>query len=113
MGKNCSIQNSVEITDPLYVRMGNNDRLSGCTFFGRDDSINMLNRAFVMKLDSAGKIDIHNNVFIGHCAIEMPGVTIGPKRCWRRWRPPMSPKTRQWEVSSLGGPAASTSWSSG
>ena len=78
MGENCSIQSSVEITDPQYVRMGNNVRLSGCTLFGHDGSINMLNRAYGLKLDSVGKIDIRDNVFIGHRAIVMPGVTIGP-----------------------------------
>ncbi|MEO7106193.1 MAG: DapH/DapD/GlmU-related protein, partial [Rhodoferax sp.] len=30
------------------------------------------------KLDSVGKIDICDNSFIGHGAIVMPGVTIGP-----------------------------------
>ena len=31
-----------------------------------------------MKLDAVGKIDIRDNVFIGHRAIVMPNVTIGP-----------------------------------
>jgi acetyltransferase-like isoleucine patch superfamily enzyme len=78
IGENCSIQSNVQITDPKYVRIGDNVRLSGCTLFGHDGSINMLNRAYGLKLDSVGKIDILNNVFIGHGAIVMPGVTIGP-----------------------------------
>ena len=78
MGEHCSIQTNVEITDPSYVRIGNNVRMSGCTLFGHDGSVNMLNRAYGLKLDSAGKIDIRDNVFIGHRAIVLPDVEIGP-----------------------------------
>ena len=78
MGDDCSIQSNVEITDPKYVRLGNNVRLSGCTLFGHDGSINMINRAYGLKLDSVGRIDLRDNVFVGHRAIVMPGVIIGP-----------------------------------
>lgn len=78
MGEACSIQTNVVITDPAYVRMGDNVRLSGCTLFGHDGSVNMLNRAFGLKLDHVGPIDLRDNVFIGHNAIVLPGVTIGP-----------------------------------
>ena len=43
---------------------------------GHDGSIAMLNRAYNLKLDSAGKIDIGDNVFIGYGAIVLPNVTI-------------------------------------
>jgi acetyltransferase-like isoleucine patch superfamily enzyme len=78
MGENCSIQTNVTITDPSYVSLGDNVRLSGCTLFCHDGSINMINRAFGLKLDRVGKVDIRDNVFIGHGAIVLPGVTIGP-----------------------------------
>ena len=78
MGENCSIQTNVHIADPSYVRMGNNVRLSGCTLFGHDGSINMINRAYGLKLDRVGKIELLDNVYIGHQAIVLPGVTIGP-----------------------------------
>ena len=78
MGEHCSIQTNVTITDPGYTRLGNNVRLSGCTLFGHDGSVNMLNRAYGVNLDHAGRIDIRDNVFIGHQAIVLPGVTIGP-----------------------------------
>lgn len=78
MGEHCFIQTNVVITDPPYVRLGSNVRLSGCTLFGHDGSVNMLRRAFGLKLEKVGKIDIRDNVFIGHQAIIMPGVTIGP-----------------------------------
>lgn len=78
MGENCSIQTNVHIADPSYVRMGNNVRLSGCTLFGHDGSINMINRAYGLNLDRVGKIELLDNVYIGHQAIILPGVTIGP-----------------------------------
>ncbi|MDG4554671.1 MAG: acyltransferase [Candidatus Competibacter sp.] len=78
IGEHCSIQTNVTIADPTYTRLGNNVRLTGCTLFGHDGSVNMLNRAYGLKLDRVGKIDIRDNVFIGHGAIILPGVTIGP-----------------------------------
>jgi hypothetical protein len=38
----------------------------------------MLKQAYGLSLDKVGKIDIRDNVFVGHQAIVMPGVTIGP-----------------------------------
>lgn len=78
IGEHCSVQTNVTITDPAYTRLGNNVRLTGCTLFGHDGSVNMLNRAYGLKLDRVGKIDILDNVFVGHGAILLPGVTIGP-----------------------------------
>ncbi len=78
IGEHCSILTSANITDPHYVRLGNNVRLSTCTLIGHDGSVNMLNRAYGLKLDSVGKIDIRDNVFVGYHAIIMPNVTIGP-----------------------------------
>ncbi|HVQ37172.1 MAG TPA: acyltransferase [Pyrinomonadaceae bacterium] len=78
MGEHCSIQSQAQITDPQYVRMGNNVRLSVCTLLGHDGSVNMINRAFGCRLDRVGKIDLRDNVFIGQGAIILPGVTIGP-----------------------------------
>jgi acetyltransferase-like isoleucine patch superfamily enzyme len=78
MGEDCVIQNNVDITDPLHVRLGNNVWLTGCTLFGHDGSVAMLKKMSGLSLDSVGKVDILDNVFIGHRAIVMPGVTIGP-----------------------------------
>lgn len=78
MGEHCSIQTNVSITDPKYVRLGNNVRLSGCTIFGHDGAVNMLNHAYGLNLDRVGKVEILDNVFIGHGAIVLPGATIGP-----------------------------------
>lgn len=78
MGEDCYIQQNVAITDPAYVRLGNNVWLTGCTLFGHDGSVGMLKQAYGLRLDKVGKIDIRDNVFVGHQAIIMPGVTVGP-----------------------------------
>jgi acetyltransferase-like isoleucine patch superfamily enzyme len=77
MGENCYILPTANIPDPAYVRMGNNVMLSVCNLLGHDGSIRMLNIAYNKKLDRVGKIDIGNNVFIGHGAIVLPNVSIG------------------------------------
>jgi len=79
IGTDCSIQANVVITDPRLVSMGNNVRLSGCTLFCHDGSVNMLNRAYGLKLDAVGPIVIGDDVFIGHGAIVLPGVRIGSR----------------------------------
>lgn len=78
MGEKCAISNAARITDPAYVRLGNNVRLSDCTLLGHDGSINMLRVAYGVRVDRVGKIDIRDNVFVGMGAIVMPNVTIGP-----------------------------------
>ncbi|MBE9609561.1 acyltransferase [Chitinilyticum piscinae] len=78
IGEGCVINMNVTITDPAFVRLGRNVHLSGCTLFGHDGSVNMINQAYGLNLDRVGKIDIRDNVFIGHQAIVLPGVTIGP-----------------------------------
>lgn len=78
IGQNCSILPTTVFTDPAYVRLGNNVHFSSYTLVGHDGSIAMLNRAYNVKLDAVGKIDIHDHVFIGLNAIILPNVTIGP-----------------------------------
>jgi acetyltransferase-like isoleucine patch superfamily enzyme len=78
MGRHVSITYGALIEDAAYVRIGNNVLLSECKLFGHDGAIEVLNRAYDVKLDRVGKIDIRDNVFIGHSAIILPGVTIGP-----------------------------------
>ncbi len=78
IGRDVLVTEGTEITDPAYTRIGNNVVLSSCALIGHDGSIGMLNRAYGLKLDRVGKIDIKDNVFIGYRAIVMPGVTIGP-----------------------------------
>ena len=77
IGENCWIMRTANITDPAYVRMGNNVMLSACSLLGHDGSIHMLQQAYGVTLDKVGRIDIGDNVFIGHQAIVLPGITIG------------------------------------
>ena len=78
IGRGCSILPTTVFSDPQITRLGNNVHFSTCTLIGHDGSIAMLNQAYGVKLDSVGKIDIRDNVFIGYQAIVMPNVTIGP-----------------------------------
>jgi acetyltransferase-like isoleucine patch superfamily enzyme len=78
MGEHCSIQTNVVVTDPFHVRLGRNVHLTGCTLFGHDGVVAMLKRMSGRRLDRVGRIDIGDNVFVGHQAIVMPGVAIGP-----------------------------------
>ena len=78
IGEDCSIRTYTNIADPYLTRLGNNVQLSKCSLFGHDGSIAFLNKAYGKKLDRVGKIDIRDNVYIGHGAIVLPGVTIGP-----------------------------------
>ena len=79
MGEHCAIDPRTVFTDPAYTRIGDNVRIAGAWLLGHDGSVNMLNRAFNLRLDKVGKVDIRDDVFIGLNAIVMPGVTIGPR----------------------------------
>lgn len=78
IGEDTEINYGVTITDPAHVRIGRNCTLTTCTLLGHDGVVRVLNTAYNKKLDAVGKIDILDNCFIGHGAIVMPGVTIGP-----------------------------------
>lgn len=78
IGDHCAINSDAVITDPHHVKLGNNVSLSSCTLIGHDGVIGVLNRAYGKNLDSLGKIEIRDNVFVGYGAIILPGVTIGP-----------------------------------
>lgn len=78
MGENVSITFGCNITDPAYTRIGNNVGLSVCTLIGHDASVRVINNRYGKRLDSVGYIDIRDNSFVGHGAIVMPRVTIGP-----------------------------------
>ncbi|MGF0238603.1 acyltransferase [Rhodococcus sp. IEGM1300] len=78
IGKGVWINLGCNITDPTLVRLGNNVGLSDCTLFGHDGIVGVLNARYGTKLDSVGPIDILDNCFIGHGAIILPRVKIGP-----------------------------------
>lgn len=78
VGSDVSINLGCTVTDPAYTRIGNNVALSACTLLGHDASVRILNNRYGKQLDSVGHIDIRDNCFVGHGAIVMPRVTIGP-----------------------------------
>lgn len=78
IGNDCAFWPYTNITNPEYTRLGNNVMLSACTILGHDGSVAVLNKAYGKKLDRVGRVDIKDNVFIGHGAIILPGITIGP-----------------------------------
>jgi acetyltransferase-like isoleucine patch superfamily enzyme len=78
VGTNVWINHGCNITDPMLVRIGNNVALSDCTLFGHDGVIALFAYRYNVKVDSVGPVDIRDNCFIGHGAMIMPRVTIGP-----------------------------------
>jgi acetyltransferase-like isoleucine patch superfamily enzyme len=78
IGDHCYIDPHALIEDRAYIRLGNNVRIANCAILGHDGVVNMINRAYGLRLDSVGKIDIRDNVYIGYGVIVLPGVTIGP-----------------------------------
>jgi acetyltransferase-like isoleucine patch superfamily enzyme len=78
IGEHCFISPTANITDPAYVHIGNNVRISDCSIFGHDGSVNMINRAYGLKLDNVGKVVLRDNVYLSEACIIQPGVTIGP-----------------------------------
>lgn len=77
-GRDVVINVGCNITDPYLVRLGNNVALSACTLLGHDAVVRVVNTSLGLKLDSVGPIDIKDNSFVGHGAIVMPNVRIGP-----------------------------------
>ena len=78
IGQDVYINEATVFTDPAYVRLGNNVTLASCTLIGHDASVAVIGKALGKKLDAVGEIDIRDNVFVGHGAILLPGITIGP-----------------------------------
>lgn len=73
IGLHVEINLDCHIKDPGLVSIGNNVTLSDCTLMGKDPVAHALG-----KPDADGPIQIRDNCFIGHGAIVMPHVTIGP-----------------------------------
>lgn len=78
IGDRCSILPSTTFTDPAYVSIGDNVHFATATIVGHDGSVGMMEAAYGVRIDAVGAVQILDNVFIGHQAIIMPGVTIGP-----------------------------------
>jgi acetyltransferase-like isoleucine patch superfamily enzyme len=79
MGVNTSINVGANFTDPYYYSIGSHCALSACTLIGHDAVVNVIANATGKRYDAVGKIVVHDYCFIGHGAIVMPNVTIGPR----------------------------------
>lgn len=77
IGEGCYINNDAVFTDPKYVKIGNNVCFSDCTLVGHDGAIAVFAKSTGKVLDKVGKIEIGDNVFIGHGALVLPNVKIG------------------------------------
>ena len=77
VGSNVWINIGCNIADPSLVRLGNNIALADCTLFCHDGAV-FFSTIYNVKLDSVGPVDIRDNCFVGHAAIIMPCVTVGP-----------------------------------
>jgi len=77
LGKNVTIQYSVEIDDeyPYLIRIGNNCSISNQVRLLAHDATLF---KFTDGHTRLGKIEIRDNCFIGERAIILPGVTMGP-----------------------------------
>ena len=64
--------------DNHAIGLGSNVGLSDCTLIGHDAVVALIEVCYGKQLDSVGFIDIKDNCFVGHGAIVMPRVTIGP-----------------------------------
>lgn len=79
IGEGCEINLDATILDPYLVRLGDHVSLSTCTLVGHDGSISVLNKAYNVKLESVGQIDIGDYCFVGTGAILLPGIRIGDR----------------------------------
>lgn len=75
-GKNCSIDTRYFGTEPYLIEIGNHVQVTnGVRFFTHGGS--WIFRLKYPDFDYFGKIKIGDNVYIGNCAIILPGVSIG------------------------------------
>lgn len=76
IGKDCWIATKYFGSEPYLIKIGDHVQVTdGVRFFTHGGG--WLLRKDQPDFDCFGKISIGNNVYIGNCAIIMPGVTIG------------------------------------
>jgi acetyltransferase-like isoleucine patch superfamily enzyme len=78
IGARSRINPGAVITDPHFTRIGDNCAVAACHLIGHNGAAGVLSQTYAKKLDSVGKIDIRDNSFVGHAAIVLPDVVIGP-----------------------------------
>ncbi len=76
IGKNCSIATKYFGSEPYLVEIGHHVQIThDVRFFTHGGG--WVFREKYPDFDTFGKIKVGNNVYIGNCALIMPGVTIG------------------------------------
>ncbi|WP_231874583.1 acyltransferase [Polaribacter atrinae] len=76
IGKDCSIAINYFGSEPYLIEIGNHVQITAdVRFFNHGGS--WMFREVNPEFDYFGKIKVGNNVYIGNCALIMPGVTIG------------------------------------
>lgn len=76
IGNNCSIQTKYLGSEPYLVKIGNHVQITdGVKIYTHGGG--WVFREKLPNFDSFGKVVIGNNVYIGNCALIMPGVIIG------------------------------------
>lgn len=76
IGKNCRIATRLFGSEPYLIEIGDRVQITwGVRFFNHGGA--WVLREKEPKADFFGKIKVGNNVYIGNCAMIMPGVTIG------------------------------------
>lgn len=76
IGSNCKIATRYFGSEPYLIEIGNNVQVTDdVRFFCHGGGWNF--RAKYPDFDYFGKIKVGDNVYIGNCALIMPGVTIG------------------------------------
>lgn len=78
IGPDSRINPAATITDPQFVRIGRNCAIAKSEIIGHNGVVGVFQKVYPDIIDSVGKIDIRDNSFIGHGAIILPDVTIGP-----------------------------------
>ena len=77
-GTGNAIVHTTHFADPGLTRIGSNVHMSGSAFFtGHDASVNVINTAYGLRLDSVGPITLGDNIFVGYGAVVLPNVEIG------------------------------------
>lgn len=75
IGKECSIRTKYFSSEPYLIEIGNHVQITdGVRFFTHGGG--WVFRLQYPNFDSFGKICIKDNVYIGNCALILPGVTI-------------------------------------
>lgn len=78
-GEGCSISTDTVFVNPGLTKVGNDVESAGAWVACHDGSINMINRAYGLNLDSVGPVEIGDHVFIGIGAKLLPNTRIGER----------------------------------